>query len=239
MYIKIVTFFLSLFDYINKQKIISFFKKNLNNPIEEFIDVGAHHAETVELFNKNFKIKKFYCFEPNPLTFKILKKKVKRIKKGSINIYNFALGDKNGYLDFNQSIESSSSTMVEINTQSKYMIRKNNILSLFKSKNSSFNKIQVEVKTLNDFIEMLPINKIEILKIDTEGYDFNVIKGLKEKIKNVQYIYFEHHFHDMLKKKYSLTNVHNYLKNNNFKKVFKLKMFFRKTFEYIYYNEKF
>ena len=119
------------------------------------------------------------------------------------------------------------------------MIRKNNILNFFKSNDNVFNKIQVKVKTLKEFIEEKSINKIEILKIDTEGYDFNVIKGLEQKIKNVQYIYFEHHFHDMLKKSYHLSDVHNYLKNNHFKKVFKIKMFFRKTFEYIYYNEKY
>jgi FkbM family methyltransferase len=239
MNIKIVTFFLSLFDYINKKKVINFFKKNLNNKIENFIDVGAHHAETVKLFNKSFLIENFFCFEPNPSTFEVLKKKIKKIKNNSINIYNFALGEINGYLNFNQSIESNSSTLVDINNQSKYLIRKNNILNFFKSNDNVFNKIQVKVKTLKEFIEEKSINKIEILKIDTEGYDFNVIKGLEQKIKNVQYIYFEHHFHDMLKKSYHLSDVHNYLKNNHFKKVFKIKMFFRKTFEYIYYNEKY
>ena len=38
----------------------------------------------------------------------------------------------------------------------------------------------------------------------------------------------------MLKKSYTLTNIHKLLVNNNFEKVFKLKMNFRKAFEYIY-----
>ena len=52
MYIRIVTFFLFLIDYINKRKILNFFKKNLKNEIDIFIDVGAHHAESIKLFNK-------------------------------------------------------------------------------------------------------------------------------------------------------------------------------------------
>ena len=80
------------------------------------------------------------------------------------------------------------------------------------------------------------ITNIYLIKIDTEGYDFHVIKGLGEIIKNVKYIYFEHHFHNMLKKDYTFLQVDKHLKNKNFTKVLKSKMFFRKTLEYIYKN---
>ena len=50
-------------------------------------------------------------------------------------------------------------------------------------------------------------------------------------------IYFEHHYDLMLKKKYKFKDINNLLLNNNFKKVFKIKMPFRKVFEYIYINE--
>ena len=43
-------------------------------------------------------------------------------------------------------------------------------------------------------------------------------------------------YDDMLKKGYTFSDIHNFLKVNNFKMVFKSKMFFRKTFEYIYKN---
>ena len=73
MYIRIVTFFLFLIDYINKRKILNFFKKNLKNEIDIFIDVGAHHAESIKLFNNNFVVKQFFCFEASPINFQILK----------------------------------------------------------------------------------------------------------------------------------------------------------------------
>ena len=77
---------------------------------------------------------------------------------------------------------------------------------------------------------------MEILKIDTEGYDFNVIKSLENNLSLIKYIYFEHHFHNMLRKDYTFTQIHNFLIINGFKKAFKTKMFYRKTFEYIYKN---
>ena len=89
---------------------------------------------------------------------------------------------------------------------------------------------------LSNFMHKESIEYIDILKIDTEGYEIKVIKGAEEKIKKIDYIYFEHHFDDMLKKDYTLSNIHNYLVKNGFEKKLKIKMFFRKSFEYIYKN---
>jgi hypothetical protein len=75
-----------------------------------------------------------------------------------------------------------------------------------------------------------------LLKIDTEGYEFNVIKGLGDNISKVKLIHLEHHFDNMVLKNYKLSDIHNYLIQNRFKKVFKVKMMFRKSFEYIYLN---
>jgi len=41
----------------------------------------------------------------------------------------------------------------------------------------------------------------------------------------------------MLVKSYTLNDVHSFMEQNNFEKVFKIKMYFRKTFEYIYFNK--
>ena len=137
---------------------------------------------------------------------------------------------------FNQSIETQSSSLINLNKNSNYYVKKKNFLTFFNFNNFIEKKFQVDVNKLKNFLDNNSLNKVKILKIDTEGYDFNVIKGLESRIKDVEYIYFEHHFHNMLNKGYNLSDIHNYLIKNNFKKVFKVKMFFRKTFEYIYYN---
>ena len=81
------------------------------------------------------------------------------------------------------------------------------------------------------------IIKLCFLKIDTEGYEFEVLSGAKKNIKNINLILFEHHYHDMIKKNYKFGDVHDFLKKNNFELIFKAKMPFRKTFEYIYKNK--
>jgi len=83
------------------------------------------------------------------------------------------------------------------------------------------------------------IDKIDLIKIDTEGYELNVLKSLEKKIQNIKIIHFEHHFDDMIIKNYNLTDIHNYLTENGFAKFFKVKMKFRKSFEYLYVNKNF
>ena len=48
---------------------------------------------------------------------------------------------------------------------------------------------------------------------------------------------FEHHYDNMIIKNYTFRDINNYLKINNFNQIYKSKMPFRKTFEYIYKRE--
>ena len=62
--------------------------------------------------------------------------------------------------------------------------------------------------------------------------------GLKNDLKIAKLIMFEHHYHNMLIKNYKFRDIHQLLKKNNFKQIYKYKMAFRKTFEYIYEYQK-
>ncbi len=48
---------------------------------------------------------------------------------------------------------------------------------------------------------------------------------------------FEHHYDNMIIKKLYFRDINNFLKMNNFNQIYKSKMPFRKTFEYIYKRE--
>ena len=74
------------------------------------------------------------------------------------------------------------------------------------------------------------------MKIDTEGSEFDVLIGAEDLLKNIELIIFEHHYHDMLKKNYTFSDINKLLIKNNFVQLKKFKMPFRKTFEYIYEN---
>ena len=99
-----------------------------------------------------------------------------------------------------------------------------------------YRKEKILVKKLDDYLQDLNLKKIDILKIDTEGYELSVLKGAMNNLKKIRYIYFEHHYDNMIIKNYTFRDIHRILTENNFKKVFKTKMIFRKSFEYIYEN---
>ena len=230
---------LNFFDYFYQKKILKFLKKNNFRDFEIFFDVGAHKGESIKLFLKNFTISKIYSFEASPINYKKLtymkKKYQNTFAKSRIIIENIALGNENKKILFNQSDESSSSTLNSINYNSKYFKKKQKLL---KGNKSFFTKIEVQMKTLESYLLKYNIEKIDFLKIDTEGYEFGVLLGSKEKIKEIKLIMFEHHYDDMIKKNYKFHDINTLLVKNNFTQIYKSRMPFRKTFEYIYLNQK-
>ncbi|GIS17129.1 MAG: hypothetical protein CM15mP118_0080 [Alphaproteobacteria bacterium] len=77
-------------------------------------------------------------------------------------------------------IESSSSTLNDINENSKYFKKKKFFLGVKKHKKMFVEKIILIEKGI-DVINKFNIKKIDLLKIDTEGYEYNVIKGFGRK----------------------------------------------------------
>ena len=108
---------------------------------------------------------------------------------------------------------------------------------MFNKKNKLYNEIQIDINTLDNYIEANKIDLIDIIKIDTEGFEFEILRGTTRNFKKVKLILFEHHYDLMLKKNYKFSDINNYLKFHNFKIIAKLKMPFRKSFEYIFMNK--
>ena len=236
---RIVLYILSIFDRLYQKKIIKELKKIFNKKIDIVFDVGAHKGEFIKLIINNFKTNKIYSFEPSKKNFTILKNKIsnKKININYIFLNNFGLGEYNELKNFKQMLESSSSTLSEINTNSKYFKRKKFLLN-FGIKSKFFEETIVNIKDGFSFIKEKKIEKIDLLKIDTEGHEFFVLKGFGENLKKIKVIFFEHHYDNMIIKNYTFSDIHNYLIQKNFKAYSKFKMPFRKSFEYIYYNKK-
>ena len=237
IYIKFLSIIIYLIDIQNKKKIINFFKKKLNKKPLIIIDIGAHIGETISLFYNNFIIENILAFEANPIVFKKLEKKIKKINnKNKISLFNLGLGDKEENKVLSIFNDTSSSTYNTIDEKTEYYKRKKNFLSLF-SKNILQKKISTNILPLSKINEVNNLKNIDILKIDTEGYELNILKGIyQDHFNKIKYIYFEHHYDLMIKKNYKYSDIKIFLNKNNFYLALKIKMNFRKTFEYIYEN---
>jgi len=228
---------LNYFDLYYQLKLFSFLKKKNYKNFDIFFDVGAHFGESINLFSKHFNINKIYSFEASPLNFKTLLKNKNsiqsRFKELEIHLENEAIGNEKKKLMMKQLIESSSSTIKRINQNSKYFKKKVFFLN-FTGKKNLIENIEINQIKLCDYMIEKEIPKIDFLKIDTEGYEYNVLLGLGEYLQKTSLIMFEHHYDDMIIKDYSFGDMSELLKKNNFKQIYKYKMPFRKTFEYVY-----
>ena len=237
MFPNFIRFVLNLFDLIYQKKIINFLKKN--SDIKNIVDVGGHRGETIKMFLRNFSLNSIFSFEPSKKNFEYISSNLDNLRKKNkltkIVIFNYGLGEKNFTTYLNNTAESSSSTINAINKNSKYYKKKLKYL-MVSDVDYIIKSELIHIKTLDNFFENESIKHIDLLKIDTEGYELKILKGISKNFKNINYIYFEHHYNNMIKKNYVFSDIHYLLKSYNFRQVFKIKMPFRKTFEYIYQN---
>ena len=117
-----------------------------------------------------------YLFEPN---FHLYKNYLKKIKKKHHNlfIYNCALGSKNKSLAFFLPYIGKIFIHYFSSFNKKYII--NSCSNTFPNKKIILKKKIIEVKKFDD----LKINDvIDFIKLDSEGYDLEIIKGLMKTI---------------------------------------------------------
>jgi FkbM family methyltransferase len=79
------------------------------------------------------------------------------------------------------------------------------------------NKIILKIRKGSDYVKEHNIQSIDFMKIDTEGYELNVLKGFEEHIKNVKVIQFEYGG-TFLDNGLKLIDVINYLSEKGFHK---------------------
>lgn len=136
--------------------------KDKDNPI--VFDVGANvgsYSRDVVAINPSATV---FAFEPHPLTFEKLA--ANSDAHGKLHPFNYAVGDKPGH-QMLYDRRFSSGTM-------HASILREVIEDIHKAESSGY---AVNVITLDEFIEEKGVARVDLLKIDTEGYELNVLKG--------------------------------------------------------------
>ena len=217
--------FIDLFSHYHHSRIVRYIKVN-NLSFDKYVDIGTHEGELLEHILKLNK-KKIFCVEPQKLLYEALKKKFKKAK-----IFNCALDKKISKKYFFINKLDGTSTLSRFNEDSLFLKFKNFILN---QKNNFEKKTIIKTSTMDLLFKNITLNKT-FLKIDVEGYEINVLKGAKKKLREVTYVLIEHQFGNHYKNA-NFALVDKYLKNNNFKV---LKNFYFPTLHYkdILYKKK-
>ena len=128
------------------------------------------------------------------------------------NVYNYAIGEKNEEKEIFINKIDLTNTLSQTNKNSLYLKIKNFISGKL---NNTNNLKKVKVISLDNFCKINEIKQIDFLKIDVEGYEYKVLLGARDIIKNVKYVMLEVQKNDMYND-YSKENIENFLKKNNF-----------------------
>ena len=199
---------------IHHKRMVKFLQ---NRSIKTIIDIGAHKGEFTENALQMEGVNKIIAFEPQKKIFGILKKKF--IHDNNVSLNNLALSDKVGKKLMKINKMTATSTLNDINKDSLYFKLKNFLLN---EKSSIVAEEEVDTITFDIFFKELKFNDNTLLKIDTEGYELNVLKGSEKKIVEIKYILIENQFSNMYKNA-AFKDCHNFLIRKKFKLLKKFK----------------
>lgn len=156
------------------------------------LDIGAHNGQSLErlyLEYKNFKSVEIHSFEPIPENYLCLRsaaeKLMSRYPNLRIHSYNFAMDKESKLAPFYcygmHGLETNQySSLLQFKEKEKWL----ELLPDQPHANLELTKvIVVPCHTGTEFCSILDITEIEYLKIDTQGNDFNVLKGVENLLK--------------------------------------------------------
>lgn len=158
-------------------------------------DVGANRGQTIDFFKKIYPKSFFYSFEPNKKLYHFLQKKYKENK--NITLLNMGVSENDGELLFNECVFDETSTFETINKDSDYLKFKSKVL-LTNVDEVMLAPYKVAVRSLDSFCKEKNIDTIDIAKIDVEGHELSVLKGMLYLLENVKVkvLQLEEHFDD-------------------------------------------
>lgn len=154
------------------QDIVTKYKMNISGVIH----IGAHHGEEVSNYIK-MGITDMVLFEPLRENFEVLEKSISNYSFADIETHQVALGNDNKTVSMNLSsneLESSS------------ILKPKEHLNLYPG--IVFDRTEeVKMKRLDDY----DCKNYNFLNVDVQGYELEVLKGAKETLQQIDYVYCE------------------------------------------------
>ena len=140
--------------------------KILTNNSMHVFDVGANIGQSISRYRDNFPNCFITSFEPNPEIFSLLEKNWGDVS--GITLNPIALSNNIGHASFYatrvpevSSLLAPTERMMKLSSEHKY----------------DYKTINVPTVTLDHYCQEININKIDILKLDVQGFELTVLQG--------------------------------------------------------------
>lgn len=138
-------------------------------PVRTFFDVGAHVGETAEAAREAFPSARIFSFEPHPATFEKLRSVIPA--NGRFSAHHLAFSNKEGTATFYEYASEGEGTNINsLVPNARFPTQRG-----YKAQ-----EITVPCSTVDKFCAEHSVERIDVLKLDTEGSEMFVLEGATE-----------------------------------------------------------
>ncbi|ASY12567.1 methyltransferase [Candidatus Planktophila dulcis] len=140
------------------------------------IDVGGHNGSSIERYRKIWPAVKIHSFEPNSELMQEMLAKfsdLANIKLNRLGVSNFR-----GKSSFNiHSTSTGSSSILAVDRETEFSRRRG-------IADSTVSTVEIDVTTLDSYLNENALESVNILKVDVQGYEFEVIQGAQNSLRS-------------------------------------------------------
>jgi len=187
-------------------------------------DIGANNGSSVKEFKSWWPNAVIHCFEPQEECWNDLNILIEDYNDNSIILNKYAVGNKPGISAefYTHDITTGQSGFNKVNFESQDSIYINQLKNskdlneLEKYKDSLNQSRTVEIIRLDDYMEKFNINNVHILKIDTQGFEPEVLESLGERLPDIDLVITELMFYDYYDRSLSFLDIEKYLLPSGF-----------------------
>jgi FkbM family methyltransferase len=148
---------------------------------DTIIDVGANIGMFTMYLLTNLESPNVYAFEPVPDTFEALRRNMERYPRANVHLYNTGLGasaDSSMTMTFFPNMTGNSTAYPDTKAAQREILSKaftsEELLLIYTGE-----EITVPITTLSSFIRKNALDRIDLLKIDTEGCEVDILNSIE------------------------------------------------------------
>lgn len=204
----------------DRKKTLQFLIKS-NKPI--IFDVGANMGSSLLEFKKYWPGSIVHCFEPQEECWSSLEKIQVDSQEGSVFINKEAAGNvvSKNKVFYTHDVSNGISGFNKVNMESKDSIELSKLSedqdALHEYSKAFNHERMISTVRLDDYCHDRDIKKLDLLKIDTQGFEPEVLEGFGASLKNISVVLTELMFYDYYARNVSFSDIERHLLPAGFK----------------------
>lgn len=198
----------------NREKVL---KLLLKEEAPVVFDVGANNGSSLDEFKSWWPNATIHCFEPQLECWGELDERAARYSSGSVIVNKVGAGatESGGFTFYTHDLTTGQSGFNRINTKSRDSIRLQELSDsqqVLAEYEASLNHARtVPLIRLDSYLGQTQLNKVNLLKIDTQGYEPEVLSGFGERLSDIDVVITELMFYDFYERSLSFSDIEKYL----------------------------